>query len=48
MKILKSLVVGAAALAVTAPAALAEWQPKKPVEFIEHIEANRNLMECQS
>lgn len=34
MTFLKSLVAGAAALAVTAPAALAEWQPRKPVEFI--------------
>ena len=34
MNILKTLVASAAALAITAPAALAEWQPKKPVEFI--------------
>ena len=34
MKLLKSLMAGAAALALTAPAALAEWQPRKPVEFI--------------
>ena len=34
MKVLKSLLAGAAALALTAPAALAEWQPRKPVEFI--------------
>jgi len=34
MSILKTLVAGAAALAITAPAAMAEWQPKKPVEFI--------------
>ncbi len=34
MNILKTLVAGAAALAITAPAAIAQWQPKKPVEFI--------------
>ncbi len=34
MRFLKTLVASAAALAMTAPAALAEWQPKKPVEFI--------------
>jgi tripartite-type tricarboxylate transporter receptor subunit TctC len=34
MSILKTLTFSAAALAVTAPAALAEWQPRKPVEFI--------------
>ncbi|MEM7074688.1 MAG: tripartite tricarboxylate transporter substrate binding protein [Pseudomonadota bacterium] len=31
---LKSLVASASVLAVTAPAAMAEWQPRKPVEFI--------------
>ncbi|SFB15554.1 Tripartite-type tricarboxylate transporter, receptor component TctC [Poseidonocella pacifica] len=34
MTILKSMLTGAAALALTAPAAMAEWQPRKPVEFI--------------
>ncbi|SFE42651.1 Bug family tripartite tricarboxylate transporter substrate binding protein [Roseivivax sediminis] len=34
MKFLKTLTMSAAALAITAPAALAEWQPRKPVEFI--------------
>ncbi len=34
MTTLKTLVASAAALALTAPAALAEWQPRKPVEFI--------------
>ena len=34
MTLMKTLVASAAALAITAPAALAEWQPKKPVEFI--------------
>ncbi|MEM1362835.1 MAG: tripartite tricarboxylate transporter substrate binding protein [Pseudomonadota bacterium] len=34
MTILKTLAVSAAALAVSAPAAFAEWQPRKPVEFI--------------
>ena len=34
MSIIKSLTVSALALAVSAPAALAEWQPRKPVEFI--------------
>lgn len=34
MKLLKTLTVSALALSVTAPAALAEWQPRKPVEFI--------------
>ncbi|MFY0690353.1 MAG: tripartite tricarboxylate transporter substrate binding protein [Paracoccaceae bacterium] len=34
MKILKTLTASAMALAITAPAALAEWQPRKPVEFI--------------
>ena len=34
MTLMRTLVASAAALAITAPAALAEWQPKKPVEFI--------------
>ncbi|WP_297773289.1 tripartite tricarboxylate transporter substrate binding protein [uncultured Roseovarius sp.] len=34
MNILKTLTMSAAALAITAPAAMAEWQPRKPVEFI--------------
>ncbi|EEE35572.1 hypothetical protein RKLH11_3172 [Rhodobacteraceae bacterium KLH11] len=34
MKIWKTLTMTAAALAITAPAAMAEWQPRKPVEFI--------------
>ena len=34
MKLLKTLAVSAVALAVSASAAVAEWQPKKPVEFI--------------
>ena len=34
MTTLKLLVASASALALTAPAALAEWQPRKPVEFI--------------
>ena len=34
MKMWKTLTMTAAALAITAPAAMAEWQPRKPVEFI--------------
>ena len=34
MRLLKTLTTSAAALAVMAPAAFAEWQPRKPVEFI--------------
>ncbi|MEM9433765.1 MAG: tripartite tricarboxylate transporter substrate binding protein [Pseudomonadota bacterium] len=34
MKIVQSLMAGAAVLGMTATAAIAEWQPKKPVEFI--------------
>ncbi|MBB94986.1 MAG: hypothetical protein CML68_10335 [Rhodobacteraceae bacterium] len=34
MKFLKTLTMSAAALAMMAPAAMAEWQPRKPVEFI--------------
>lgn len=34
MTLLKTLTASATALALTAPAALAEWQPRKPVEFI--------------
>ena len=34
MKMWKTLTMTAAALAFTAPAAMAEWQPRKPVEFI--------------
>ena len=34
MRFVKTVAVSALALAVSAPAALAEWQPRKPVEFI--------------
>ena len=34
MKTLKTLTVSALAIAVSATAAFAEWQPRKPVEFI--------------
>lgn len=34
MKLWKTLATSAAALAIMAPAAMAEWQPRKPVEFI--------------
>jgi tripartite-type tricarboxylate transporter receptor subunit TctC len=34
MNILKTLTTSVAALALTAPAAFAEWQPRKPVELI--------------
>ncbi|WP_425046719.1 Bug family tripartite tricarboxylate transporter substrate binding protein [Primorskyibacter sp. S87] len=34
MKLWKTLTMTAAALAISAPAAMAEWQPRKPVEFI--------------
>ena len=34
MKLWKTLTMSAAALALSAPAALAEWEPRKPVEFI--------------
>lgn len=34
MKLWKMLTMTAAALAVSAPAAMAEWKPRKPVEFI--------------
>ena len=34
MRFLKPLAASAAALALMAPAALADWQPRKPVEFI--------------
>ncbi|PWE33041.1 hypothetical protein DDZ14_06365 [Maritimibacter sp. 55A14] len=34
MKLIKVLATSAAALAVMAPAAFAEWQPRKPIEFI--------------
>ncbi|MAC82134.1 MAG: hypothetical protein CML66_29250 [Rhodobacteraceae bacterium] len=34
MKLWKTLTMSVAALAVMAPAAFAEWQPRKPVEFI--------------
>ena len=34
MRFVKTVTVSALALAVSAPAALAEWQPRKPVEFI--------------
>ncbi len=34
MRLFKSLAASAAALALLTPAALADWQPRKPVEFI--------------
>src|SRR6056297_803883 len=34
MKLVNTLAASVAALAIGAPAALAEWQPRKPVEFI--------------
>lgn len=34
MRLLKSLALGTAALALTATGAFADWQPRKPVEFI--------------
>lgn len=34
MTVLKTLTVSALALAISAPAAFAEWEPRKPVEFI--------------
>lgn len=34
MNTFKTLTISAIALAISAPAALAEWQPRKPVEFI--------------
>lgn len=34
MTLLRTLTASAAAVALTAPAAFAEWQPRKPVEFI--------------
>lgn len=34
MRFVKSVAVSALALAISAPAAFAEWQPRKPVEFI--------------
>ncbi|MDA8586364.1 tripartite tricarboxylate transporter substrate binding protein [Rhodobacteraceae bacterium] len=34
MKFIKTLTVSALALSVSAPAAFAEWEPRKPVEFI--------------
>lgn len=34
MNLVKTLAVSALAVAVSAPAAFAEWQPRKPVEFI--------------
>ncbi len=34
MKYLKTLLASALALAVSAPVAMADWQPRKPVEFI--------------
>ena len=34
MRLFKTVTISALALAVSAPAAFAEWQPRKPVEFI--------------
>ena len=34
MNLLKTLTVGAMALVMTAPAAFAEWQPRKPIDFV--------------
>ncbi|MGX0977875.1 putative tricarboxylic transport membrane protein [Roseovarius sp. MBR-51] len=34
MNILKTLAFGIAALGLTAPAAMAEWQPRKPIDFV--------------
>ncbi|MET4128346.1 tripartite tricarboxylate transporter substrate-binding protein [Roseovarius sp. MBR-6] len=34
MNMLKTLAIGIAALGLSAPAAMAEWQPRKPVDFV--------------
>lgn len=34
MNIVKTVALGIAALGITAPAAMAEWQPRKPVDFV--------------
>jgi tripartite-type tricarboxylate transporter receptor subunit TctC len=34
MNIVKSVALGIAALGITAPAAMAEWQPRKPIDFV--------------
>ncbi len=34
MNIVKTVTLGIAALGITAPAAMAEWQPRKPVDFV--------------
>lgn len=34
MKFWKTLIAGMSALALTAPAAIAEWQPRKPIDFV--------------
>lgn len=34
MNILKTVALGIAALGITAPAAMAQWQPRKPVDFV--------------
>ncbi|MBE0453018.1 Bug family tripartite tricarboxylate transporter substrate binding protein [Roseovarius autotrophicus] len=34
MNILKSMALGIAALTISAPAAMAEWQPRKPIDFV--------------
>ncbi|MFU8778798.1 MAG: Bug family tripartite tricarboxylate transporter substrate binding protein [Roseovarius sp.] len=34
MNILNTLVIGIAALGLSAPAAMAQWQPRKPVDFV--------------
>lgn len=34
MNILKTLAIGLVALGVSAPAAMAEWQPRKPIDFV--------------
>ena len=34
MKFWKTLIAGISALALTAPAAIAEWQPRKPIDFV--------------
>jgi tripartite-type tricarboxylate transporter receptor subunit TctC len=34
MNILKTIAIGIAALGLSAPAAMAEWQPRKPIDFV--------------
>lgn len=34
MNILKTLAIGIAALGLSAPSAMAEWQPRKPIDFV--------------